>query len=342
MEKLLTVTVPAYNADRWLEYNLDSLLLPSCLDMLEVLVVDDGSVDRTGEIADSYAARYPDTVRVIHKENGGHGSGVNTGIKEARGRYFKVVDADDWVDQEAFQNLIEALKDADDDIVSSGFLWAKDNGSGYPATFPTEAEFKEPFKGVRYGETYRFEEIAEQLYLKIHNLTYRTALLKEHDIRLDEHCYYVDTEYITYPVPFVETVRFLPDFVYRYRINRAGQSMGVKQMQKYAENYDHVFGSLLRFYDSEIVQSCGAKKKRYIANIIARTTAARIRVFLSLPTNRENKEALIRFDESLKKDHPEIYRANINKAVSALRKSNYLLYRPAAAAVKEKYGQATV
>ena len=234
MEKLLTVTVPAYNADRWLEYNLDSLLIPSCLDALEVLVVDDGSVDRTGEIADSYAARYPDTVRVIHKENGGHGSGVNTGIKEARGRYFKVVDADDWVDQEAFQNLIEALKDADDDIVSSGFLWAKDNGSGYPATFPTEAEFKEPFKGVRYGETYRFEEIAEQLYLKIHNLTYRTALLKEHDIRLDEHCYYVDTEYITYPVPFVETVRFLPDFVYRYRINRAGQSMSVKQMQNYA------------------------------------------------------------------------------------------------------------
>ena len=342
MEKLLTVTVPAYNADRWLEYNLDSLLLPSCLDMLEVLVVDDGSVDRTGEIADIYAARYPGTVRVIHKANGGHGSGVNTGIREARGRYFKVVDADDWVDQEAFQNLIEALKDADDDIVSSGFLWAKDNGSGYPATFPTEAEFKEPFKGVCYGETYRFEEIAEQLYLKIHNLTYRTALLKENDIRLDEHCYYVDTEYITYPVPFVDTVRFLPDFVYRYRINRAGQSMGVKQMQKYAENYDRVLGSLLRFYESDTVKSCGAKKKGYIANIIARTVAARIRVFLSLPTNRENKEALIRFDESLKKDYPEIYRANINRAVSALRKSNYLLYRPAAAAVKEKYGQATV
>ena len=342
MEKLLTVTVPAYNADPWLEYNLNSLLVPSCLDMLEVLVVDDGSVDRTGEIADSYAARYPDTVRVIHKENGGHGSGVNTGIKEARGRYFKVVDADDWVDQDAFQNLMKALQDADDDIVSSGFLWAKDNGSGYPATFPTEAEFKEPFKGVRYGETYRFEEIAEQLYLKIHNLTYRTALLKEHDIRLDEHCYYVDTEYITYPVPFVETVRFLPDFVYRYRINRAGQSMSVKQMQKYAENYDHVLDSLLRFYDSETVKNCGTEKRRYIANIIARTVAARIRIFLSLPTSRENKEALIRFDEGLKKNHPEIYRANINKAVNALRKSNYLLYRPAAAAVKEKYGQATV
>ena len=342
MEKLLTVTVPAYNADPWLEYNLNSLCQKDCLEDLEIIVVDDGSADRTGEIAESFAARYPDTVRVIHKENGGHGSGVNTGIREARGKYFKVVDADDWVEEESFRTLVQYLKTADDDIVSSGFLWAKDNGSGYPATFPVEAEFKEPFKGVRYRETYRFEEIAEQLYLKIHNLTYRTALLKEHGIELDEHCYYVDTEYITYPIPFVETVSFLPDFVYRYRINRAGQSMSLKQMQKYAENYDRVLQSLLSFYDSGTVKECSEKKRRYIANIIARTAAARIRIFLSMPACKENKEAMVRFDENLKKEHPEIYRANINKAVKALRKSGYLLYGPAAAAVKEKYGQTTV
>ena len=145
----------------------------------------------------------------------------------------------------------------------------------------------------------------------------------------------------TAPVRFDELI-FITPGVYRYRINRAGQSMSVKQMQKYAENYDHVLDSLLRFYDSETVKNCGTEKRRYIANIIARTAAARIRIFLSLPTSRENKEALIRFDEGLKKNHPEIYRANINKAVNALRKSNYLLYRPAAAAVKEKYGQTTV
>ena len=342
MEKLLTVTVPAYNADQWLEYNLISLCLEECLEDLEIIVVDDGSTDRTGEIADKYAEKYPDTVRVIHKENGGHGSGVNTGIKEARGRYFKVIDADDWVSSRPFQNLMKALETADADIVSSGFLWAKDNGSGYPASFPTQAEMKEPFKGVQYRETYRFSDIADQLYLKIHNLTYRTALLKEHDIRLDEHCFYVDTEYITYPIPFVETVVFIPDFVYRYRINRKGQSMSVKQMQRYAENYDRVLDSLLKFYASDTVKNSEEKKRQYIVNIIARTVAARIRIFLSLPACRENKEAMIRFDESLKKDHPDVYRANINKAVNALRKSNYMLYGAAAAAVREKYGRTTV
>ena len=339
MEKLLTVTVPAYNADPWLEYNLISLCLTECLEKLEIIVVDDGSTDRTGEIADKYAEKYPDTVRVIHKENGGHGSGVNTGIREARGRYFKVVDADDWVSSKPFQNLMKALETADADIVSSGFLWAKDNGSGYPASFPTQAEMKEPFKGVQYGETYRFSDIADQLYLKIHNITYRTSLLREHDIMLDEHCYYVDTEYITYPIPFVETVLFVPDFVYRYRINRAGQSMSVRQMQKYAENYDRVLDSLLKFYASDTVKNSEEKKRQYIVNIIARTVAARIRIFLSLPASRENKEALIRFDENLKKEHPEIYRANINRAVKALRNSSYLLYRPACAAVREKYGR---
>lgn len=342
MEKLLTVTVPAYNAEPWLEYNLISLCLEECLEKMEIIVVDDGSTDRTGEIADKYAEKYPDTVRVIHKENGGHGSGVNTGIREARGRYFKVIDADDWVSSKPFQNLMKALETADADIVSSGFLWAKDNGSGYPASFPTQAEMKEPFKGVQYGETYRFSDIADQLYLKIHNLAYRTELLKEHDITLDEHCYYVDTEYITYPIPFVETVVFIPDFVYRYRINRKGQSMSVKQMQRYAENYDRVLESLLRFYASDTVKNSEEKKQQYIANIIARTAAARIRIYLSLPACRENKEALIRFDEGLKKDHPDIYRANINKAVNALRKSNYMLYGAAAAAVREKYGRATV
>ena len=106
MEKVLTVVVPAYNAEVFLENCLDSLCLPDLLDLLEVIVVDDGSTDRTGSLADGYQARFPRTVRVIHKENGGHGSGINCGIKAASGRYFKVVDADDWVEAEGLRNLV--------------------------------------------------------------------------------------------------------------------------------------------------------------------------------------------------------------------------------------------
>ena len=146
MEKLLTVVIPAYNAEAYLAYTLDSLCgafqsnrtagktgdaeRQNLLEKLEILVIDDGSKDETGKIADGYAGQYPEIVRVIHKENGGHGSGINCGIREARGRYLKVVDADDWVDPEAFLNLLAALENSQDDAVVSGFYWRFDNGSG--------------------------------------------------------------------------------------------------------------------------------------------------------------------------------------------------------------------
>lgn len=112
MEKLLTVVIPAYNAERYIKYTLDSLC-SGCRKQavydhsneLEILIVDDGSTDGTGDIADQYADKYPEVVRVIHKENGGQWfPGINCGIQEASGRYMKVVDADDWVDEDAFHN----------------------------------------------------------------------------------------------------------------------------------------------------------------------------------------------------------------------------------------------
>ena len=121
-EKLLTVTVPAYNAEAYLDTCLTSLCQAEVLGELEVLVIDDGSTDGTGVVAERYAARYPETVRVIHKENGGHGSGINRGAEEARGTYFKVVDADDWVEKEAFLRLMEFLRETETDIAASGFL----------------------------------------------------------------------------------------------------------------------------------------------------------------------------------------------------------------------------
>ena len=177
------------------------------------------------KIADQYAKIYPDTVRVIHKENGGHGSGINCGIREARGRYLKVVDADDWVEPEAFSNLLDALAHTSDDAVVSGFYWRFDNGSGEESSFPSKAEMKEPFKGVKYGKSYVLDGIADQVYMKMHGITWRTEILRQMPLSIDEHCYYVDAEYILYPIPWVRTVSFLPDFVYQYRIGRAGQSV---------------------------------------------------------------------------------------------------------------------
>ena len=117
MDKLLTVVIPAYNIEKYEEQCLSSFVKPKALPEIEVLVVNDGSSDRTVEIAEKYVQKYPDIFRVINKENGGHGSTINRGIEEARGTYFKVVDGDDWVDGAAFGKLVRFLHTAKSDFI---------------------------------------------------------------------------------------------------------------------------------------------------------------------------------------------------------------------------------
>lgn len=332
MKKQLTVVVPAYNAQNYIRKTLDSLCVETTLEDVEVIVVDDGSTDQTGVIADQYQSRYPNTVVVIHKANGGHGSGVNCGICYASGRYFKVVDADDWVDETAFTNLVSYLRETDDDAVISGFYWAYDNGSGREETFVRKAEIEEPFPQVQYRTRYRFDEVAEKLYLKMHGFTLKTAILKEYQIKLDEHCFYVDTEFILYPIPYIETISFLPDYVYQYRIGRQGQSVSPQQMTRCKGDYDRVLTALLRFYES-CRENCTAEKQHYIESIIARIVAGKIKVLLSSPAEAARKKELVDFDHFLKQQYSPIYCANRNQAVKVLRLSHYRLYSLAVAAL---------
>ena len=338
MEKILTVVVPTYNAEKYLRDNLESFEIPELMQDIEILIVNDGSTDHSLEIAREYTERYPDTYRVITKENGGHGSGINCGIEHAQGTYFKVVDADDWVDKTAFISLVKTLKTGNADVVYSGFLWTYDNGEADKTKFQTKAEIEIPFEGVEYQKTYQFDDIADKLYMKMHNMTIRTDILREHQIRIDEHCYYVDTEYILYPIPYVKTISFVDAFVYYYRLGREGQSVGLEKMQKNEQNYDKVIVSLLGFYEKlehEIL--CSKEKKQYIAEIIARVIAGKIKIMLSFPRSSKKRKELIQFERKIQREYPEVYKSNRNKAVSLLRISKYWLYYPASAALRRNY-----
>ena len=338
-KKILTIVVPTYNAENYLRDNLDSFKLAEVLTDIEVLIINDGSTDNSLKIAEEYVRRYPDTYKVINKENGGHGSGINYGIKYAQGIYYKVVDADDWVDAEAFVHLVNYLKKSRSDIVYSGFLWAYDRGEKCKEEFERKAEFNKPFKSVVYQKEYKFDDIAEKnLYIKMHNMTIKTGILKNHNIFIDEHCYYVDAEYITYPIPYVETISFIDDFVYLYRIGSTGQSIGIEKMQKNEKNYNKVLNSLFKFYeqlDRDII--CTEVKKRYIARVIARIVAGKVKIMLSFPTSEQMKKQLITYDNNLKQDFPEIYYSNINKAVKFLRITNYIFYKTVSILVRRKY-----
>lgn len=338
MGKILTVVVPTYNAEKYLRDNLESFCIPELLPELEILIVNDGSTDNSVEVAMEYVNQHPDSYRIITKENGGHGSGINCGIAHALGTYFKVVDADDWVEREAFAELVKTLHRSPCDVVCSGFYWVFDDEQNDKSRFRKKVETKIPFAGVQYGEQYEFDEISHKIYVKMHNMTIRTDILRNNDIHVDEHCFYVDTEYITYPIPYVKTICFVDAFVYMYRIGRQGQSIGIEKMQRNEKNYDKVISSLLSFYSNlagELL--CSEAKRRYIAGIIARVVAGKVKIMLSFPDSIQKKQELRVFDENLKKYYPDIYRANINKAVAILRLTNYHVYGIASAMVKRHY-----
>jgi len=338
MNKILTIVVPTYNAEKYLRDNLNSFCTPEILSDIEILIINDGSTDHSLEIAQEYVDKYPDAYRVISKENGGHGSGINYGIRYATGKYFKVVDADDWVAEDAFIKLVNTLKTQDADIVYSGFLWTYDNGNGNISEFKTKAEIPTPFKGVQYQKIYDFDAIADNLYVKMHSMTIKTEILQANNIFIDENCFYVDTEYVTYPIPYVKTICFVDAFVYHYRLGRQGQSISIDKMQRNIENYDRVLDSLLTFYKKLGVSiACTPQKKHYIASFIARVVAGKIKILLSFPICPQSKLNLVSFEHTLKKQCPDVYFCNINLAVTFLRKTKYLLYHPISLIIHKLY-----
>lgn len=363
-DKLLTIVVPSYNASKYLDFNLQSFLCPSEPEKLEVIVVDDGSTDDTARIADAYHEKYPETIKVIHKENGGHGSGINAGLRAATGKYFKVVDADDWVDHEALERLLDYIASFDaaavnadtdidtakvqsdakarirdkavlvPDVIFNNYYWRLTDEVKSPDAYERKAEFKEPFSGVEYRKVYDFESIADRCYVKMHNMTIRTEILRDHQIQIDEHCYYVDMEYILYPMPYVQTIAFLPEFLYQYQIGRQGQSMDPAKMQRNAAQYDHVLVSIYAYYDAHCKDIKGPNRKKYIDRLISRFYASRIKILLSMPDAAKRKNEFIAMEETLQRDCADIYAANVNKPIRLLRGSKYMLYPLAVAMMK--------
>ncbi len=201
---LLTFAIPCYNSAEYMDKCIDSLLEAG--DDTEIILIDDGSTDRTPEIADSYAAKYPEKIRVIHQENGGHGEGVNQGLRHASGLFYKVVDSDDRLDKEALQKLLARMREhtaANEtvDMYVCNYVYDHWDGSErkvmrYNNVFPEE-------KMITWDDTRRF--LVTQ-YLMMHSVIYRTEFLRGCGITLPKHTFYVDNLYMYQPFPYVKTL----------------------------------------------------------------------------------------------------------------------------------------
>lgn len=322
MEKLLTVIVPVYNMENYLRQCLDSLTLPEFEESLEVLVILDGSTDHSGEIAGEYERKHPGIFRVIEKRNGGHGSAINAGARLASGKYLKVIDSDDWVDQKAFSSFIRFLARTDADVVWTNFYWI------YEKEHRREIQKREPFQGVVYEKEYSFTDVADRLFMKMHSMTVKTEVLRKTGKQLDEHCYYVDVEYALYPIPWIRTIVFLDAFVYMYRLGRPGQSMTLKRMRKNRRNHERVLFSLLAFYEEQKKRGIPRPYLAYLERETARVLCSHVKIYLSFPCSRKVCGALKKMDRSVGRDYPEIYRSVRSPSVWGLRLSGYLLYYP--------------
>lgn len=229
MNPLLTMVVPCYNSEQYMEHSIDSLLAPG-FDDVEVIIVNDGSSDGTEKIANDFEARYPGVVRAVHKVNGGHGSAINAGLQHARGTYLKVVDSDDWLDSKAFEAVMKRLRELraehlELDMLITNFVYEKEG-----KTHKRSVHYRRALPRNRVLGWHEVRSFWTWQYLLMHSLIYRTELLREIDLKVPEKSFYVDNYFAFVPMPHVKKLEYLDVDFYRYFIGRSDQSVNEKVM----------------------------------------------------------------------------------------------------------------
>ena len=279
---------------------------------LDVMVVDDGSKDNTSEFALKYAQEFPDSIRVISKENGGHGSAINTGIQYAKGKYFKVVDADDWLDPVGMEEFIAILESDNTDLVFTPFWIYNDK---------TKAKRLKNFKpkSLSWNRNYSINDNQLENLPSIHCYTIKTSILKNHDVKIDEHAYYVDVEYITYPLPYVKSYKFVDTPIYFYRVNQGEQSISIEKMKKNKEQHEFVL-KRLNEYVTGIDSSISVRK--LMVNRLSKMVAAQFKIISLCAISKETIYELRSFNDWVL-DNTEVNLDEVNLPIRILVKTNF-------------------
>ena len=265
MKKSISFVVPCYNSQDYMKRCIDSLLIGG--KDVEIIIVDDGSTDQTGEIADAYEADHPDIVRVVHKENGGHGSGVNAGLQYATGMYFKVVDSDDWLDEQAYMEVLDQIglysdpetTDTVPDLIVTNYVYdhldeQTHRVMGYKNVFPVQK--------LCSWQTIRHFLPAQ--YLIMHALIFRTELLRKVGVHLPEHTFYVDNLFAYQPLPSVESIYYMDVNLYHYYLGRDDQSVNEQVLMNRIDQQIKVTKLVAGCIDLDEVKSKAPKLAAYM------------------------------------------------------------------------------
>ena len=311
-DKILTVSIAAYNVENFIEKALDSLISDEeTLGKLEVLVIDDGSTDQTAGKALKYADKYPDSIKVISKENAGYGSTINTSLKLASGKYFKELDGDDYFEKENLSEFIKYLEKAEAQIIVSPYK-----------NILVDKGFKEELIDNHRALGENKELIDEALYhpvIFMHELSYRTDFLRENEIKIPERCFYTDTQYVLYPFMKAKTISRFEKPVYNYRLGDLEQSVSLNGVKKHFKDAIFVAKDALEVtygYYKSLGNSFG-KREAYFTNRIKRIVSFAYTGIALMDDVKASKIMMKALDGFIKKNYPEFY--ELNREVKRIR-----------------------
>ena len=297
MEKILSIIIPTYNMAALLPRCLDSLTASGVLDDLDILVVNDGSTDSSRAVAYSYAERYPQSIKVVDKKNGNYGSTINAALPLAVGEYVKVLDSDDWFDSQALAKYVAELKSLEQEVDVSVTHFLMIHEGGRTETVKYQNYGREPYT---YGKVYNLDKVLGDGFIRyflMHSLTYRTQLLRDHGYRQTEGISYTDIQWSSYPFFWAGSIVFHDLVVYRYNMDREGQTMDPAVIRKSLPQLERMTMDLMDFYRkadmSDLSESRVGFLRQYFKNRLRLLVKTHL---MDIPRREFDKEAFSSLD----------------------------------------------
>lgn len=270
---------------------------------VEIIIINDGSKDKTLEIAKSFQKKYPNIIKVVDKENEGHGSGVNNGLSLASGLYYKVVDSDDWVSEKALQKILKKLeqfqeKNQSIDLIITNYVYEKE-----------EKQKVVNYKNIPENKIFTWKDtkkfkIGE--YLLMHSAIYRTEFLKDTKIKLPNHTFYVDNIFVYYPLPKVQKMYYMNIDFYRYFIGREDQSVNEKVMIKRIDQQIFVTKTMINFGSPLIYKRTEPKLCTYQLHYLAIMMSI-CTILLKVENTKQSKKKIQDLWQYLKEFDEKLY-----------------------------------
>ena len=330
-EKVLSISVASYNTEKIIKETISSLFTSKeYMDKVEIIIVNDGSKDATSEVAHDLEKIYPQSIIVIDKDNGGYGSTINASLSIAKGKYFKLLDGDDWYATDILMAFIDYLEKSEADLIISPYYEVKDKD------YMIDTHMDIP------NETVPFERInIVDKPFAMHEIAIRTNLLKEQGKQITEHCFYTDSEYVFYCLVAAETISKFNKPIYRYRLGVDGQSVSLSGMRKHYKDFSVVMNQIVKCHALNCKMFTGAKKQildRCVLNIMYHA----YRSYMLLNDPLHHKKELIKLDEELRNNYQNEYLiGNISKFVRLVRLTRFRPYKLLCAIARKLYNRET-